>query len=256
MCGIFAYIGNNEALSILLDGLRALEYRGYDSAGLAIINSNHQINLVKRVGDVQNLANTCSLFPLEGKIGIAHCRWATHGQPSDRNSHPFLSNNKKIAVVHNGVIENFEEIKDLLLHDGYKFDSETDSEVLCNLVQWIQEKSHERISFVKAVDEALQKVQGTFGVCFIDQDKPDTLVCARHGVPVMIGIRGDGYCVASDNQCLQSSCSKTIVLGDNDIAVIHPNKYVIKQVSDLEGESLSPTYIFFDIIVLFLEYNH
>lgn len=247
MCGIFAYIGTDEALKIVLDGLTHLEYRGYDSAGLAIINKDHHLRMIKRVGNVQNLKDTCESIPFDGNIGIGHVRWATHGQPSDRNSHPLLSMNRQIAVVHNGVVENYKEIKDLLVQEGFTFNSDTDSEVLCNLVQYIRQSSHEQhLSLFNAVNQSLQKIVGTFGVCFIDETEPNTLVVARRGVPVILGImEGKGFCVASDNQTVQSICSENIIIGDNEIVKISRSNYMIKSLSDFEGASLSPTYFIY-----------
>ncbi|MDO7742702.1 MAG: glutamine--fructose-6-phosphate aminotransferase, partial [Pedobacter sp.] len=195
MCGIVGYIGHREAWPIVLKGLKRLEYRGYDSAGIALINEG-DMNIYKKAGKVQELENFGEDKNLSGTIGMGHTRWATHGEPSDRNSHPHTSNDGKLSIIHNGIIENYATLKEELLSRGHLFNSDTDTEVLIHLVEEIYRK--ENVDLFEAVRLALQQVSGAYAIVIMDEDQPDQLIAARKGSPMVIGVGKDEYFVASD----------------------------------------------------------
>ncbi|HPB18118.1 MAG TPA: class II glutamine amidotransferase, partial [Clostridia bacterium] len=183
MCGIVGYVGNEHAASILLEGLKKLEYRGYDSAGIAVIN-NKEINMIKASGKIKNLCEkTDDGKSISGTIGIAHTRWATHGAPNDANAHPHVSNNKKFAVVHNGIIENYMELKKELLDKGYKFNSETDTEVVVHLLDMYYDKD-----FKIALMKTISRLEGSYALGVICKDYPDTMFAAMLNSPLIIGV--------------------------------------------------------------------
>lgn len=216
MCGIIAYLGTKPAVNVLLDGLRKMEYRGYDSAGIGVITGGKLV-IAKKKGKVEVLAGACtdSSFS-ESTIGIGHTRWATHGPPSDRNSHPHANSTKTIAVVHNGIIENYNVLRTLLQHRGYTFESETDTEVLAHLIHDILSE-YPGMSLRHAVALGLQKVEGTFGCVFIDQSRPDILVGARKGSPLILGSTDDELILASDATAIVAHTRKVLYLNDYDI---------------------------------------
>ena len=189
MCGIVGYIGGRPAYEILVKGLHRLEYRGYDSAGVALLNPGSPINVYKSKGKVNDLERFCSSKDISGSLGIAHTRWATHGEPNDTNAHPHVSQSGKIALVHNGTIENYSVLKEALELQGRVFHSETDTEVLVQLIDYIKETSG--CSLVEAVRESLKEVVGAYAIAVMDVDDPDTLIGARKSSPLVIGI-GDG----------------------------------------------------------------
>lgn len=195
MCGIVAYIGDKEAYPILIKGLHRLEYRGYDSAGLALLQD--KVNVMKTKGKVSDLEEYCESKDITGTVGIAHTRWATHGEPNDLNAHPHLSNNKRMALIHNGIIENYQILKAELLRRGYEFKSNTDTEVLIHLIEDVQSK-HDDMELYEAIRLALTQVVGTYGIAVISIDEPDTLIVAKKGSPLLIGIGEDEYYAASD----------------------------------------------------------
>lgn len=221
MCGIVGYIGYRNASPILINGLKRLEYRGYDSAGVALIADNGDLNVHKSKGKVSVLERFCSSKDVTGTVGIAHTRWATHGEPSDINAHPHVSNSGKIAIVHNGTIENYGILKDALIRNGCFFHSETDTEVLIELVEYI--KQYNGCSLVEAVRLAFQKVVGAYAIAVIDMENPDTIIAARKSSPLAIGI-GDGEMfLGSDASPIIEFTNKVVYLNDDEIAVIHRN---------------------------------
>lgn len=218
MCGIIGYIGKKEAYPILIEGLKRLEYRGYDSAGVAIFDGE-KINLGKEKGKIADLENKVGNRKLSGNIGIAHTRWATHGKPSKTNAHPHTDCSEKITVVHNGIIENYKTLKVNLEKEGHKFISETDTEVLAHLVEKFYKGD-----LLKAVTQALKSVEGTYGMAIISQDEPDKIVVARNGSPLLIGVGKEEHFVASDASAILNHTRKVIYLDDHEIALITPNK--------------------------------
>jgi glucosamine--fructose-6-phosphate aminotransferase (isomerizing) len=191
MCGIVAYVGHQEALPIIIKGLKRLEYRGYDSAGVALLNQKG-LSVYKKKGKVSELENHLETFEnLNSKIGIGHTRWATHGEPNDVNAHPHYSSNEKFAMIHNGIIENYDVLKTDLMNRGYTFQSETDSEVFIKFIEDIYINNH--ISLEEAVRLALHKVVGAYAIVIMNIEEPDTLIAARKGSPLVIGVGEDEY---------------------------------------------------------------
>ena len=226
MCGIIGYCGKRAAKPILLDGLKRLEYRGYDSAGLAVADGT-RLNLIRAVGKVSDLEKKGIERPLPGHWGIAHTRWATHGRPSEENAHPHADCGEKIAIVHNGIIENYMELKDELLAKKHIFRSETDSEVIAHLIE-----EHFDGDLEKAVRTTVQYLQGTFGLAVVHADVPEQIVIVRRGSPIIIGV-GDGeYFAASDANALLPFTQKIISLNDDEMAVLHPGGYHIKNLNN------------------------
>ncbi len=226
MCGIIGYCGKRAAKPILLDGLKRLEYRGYDSAGLAVADGT-KLNLIRAVGKVSDLEKKGIERPLPGHCGIAHTRWATHGRPSEQNAHPHADCGEKTAIVHNGIIENYLELKEDLLARKHVFRSETDSEVIAHLIE-----EHFDGDLEKAVRMAAQHLEGTFGLAVMHADAPEQIVIVRRGSPIIIGI-GDGeYFAASDANALQPYTQKIISLNDDEMAVLHPGGYHIKNLNN------------------------
>lgn len=218
MCGIVGYIGNSQCYPILIKGLHRLEYRGYDSAGVAIINPDNQLNLYKTHGKVADLENYCVSKDVSGTIGIAHTRWATHGEPNDINAHPHTSADGDIAIVHNGTIENYNVLKKALIKHGCTFKSETDTEVLVQLIEYI--KSTNNCTLVEAVAEALGQVIGAYAIAVIDRNTPDTIVAARKSSPLVIGIGEDATYLASDATPIIDYTDQVVYLNDDEIAII------------------------------------
>ena len=232
MCGIIGYVGKKSASPILIEGLRRLEYRGYDSAGVAVLG-RAGINVRKKVGKIDDgIARLLQAEPVAGNLGIAHTRWATHGVPSNKNSHPHLDGSGKIAVVHNGVIENYDLLKQRLLAAGHKFKSDTDTEVLAHLIgdfyQQInsgKRKAENGNALTQAVCAALREVIGTYGLAVICTDFPDTIVGARRGSPLIIGLgQGENF-LASDANAIVSHTKKVVYLNDYDVATITPERF-------------------------------
>ena len=204
MCGIVGYVGGRQALPLLMEGLRRLEYRGYDSAGVAVVQGG-VLAVAKRKGKVRELETALPAKGLPGSTGIAHTRWATHGEPSDANAHPHTDASGRIGVVHNGIIENANELRGRLAADGVAFRSETDTEVLAHLIARRPENS-----LVEAVRAALGQVKGAYGIAVIDAARPETIIAARNGGPVVVGV-GDGEMfVASDASALMTGTSLTV----------------------------------------------
>ena len=218
MCGIVGYIGTKEAFPILIKGLRRLEYRGYDSAGVALINNDGTLNVFKTKGKVDNLCDYCSDKDVSGTVGIAHTRWATHGEPSSRNAHPHFSESHSLAIIHNGIIENYADIKQKLIEKGVKFQSDTDTEVLVQLVEYIMMKKH--LELLEAVQVALYQVIGAYAIAIVDKRHPNQIVAARKQSPLVVGI-GDGeFFLGSDASPIIEYTDKVVYLEDGNIALI------------------------------------
>ncbi len=218
MCGIVGYIGHQQAYPILIKGLHRLEYRGYDSAGVALINSEDRLNVYKTRGKVNELEAFCESKDTEGTIGIAHTRWATHGEPNDINAHPHYSSNGKIAIVHNGTIENYNVLKQALEQHGCVFKSETDTEVVVKLIEYIQ--STNKCPLIDAVREALNQVIGAYAIAIIDSENPDTIIAARKSSPLVIGIGEGETFIASDATPIIDYTNQVVYLRDDEIAII------------------------------------
>lgn len=217
MCGITGYIGNKKALPIILNGLKRLEYRGYDSAGI-VLNENGAFELRKTKGSVSDLIAKCKDLNSEATVGIGHTRWATHGVPSDINAHPHISNNGKLAIIHNGIIENYGTLKIMLTYKGYTFKSETDTEVLVNLIQYMQETQNVDLS--TAVRYALNEVVGAYSIAVMEVDQPQEIVVARLSSPLAIGIGENEYFIASDASPFIEFTNEVVYLEDGEMATI------------------------------------
>jgi glutamine---fructose-6-phosphate transaminase (isomerizing) len=227
MCGIVGYIGKQSAKPILIEGLKRLEYRGYDSAGLAVINSSGKIFEAKAVGKVVELENKINGQEISGNVGIAHTRWATHGKPSDSNSHPHSDCQKEIYLAHNGIIENYKELKDKLIKKGHKFTSETDSEVIAHLIEEFNKNASRRMDFKNSVIESLKLLKGTYGLAIISRHEPDKIIAARMGSPLIIGLGHDENIIASDVSAVVRHTDRVIYLEDGEVAVVEPQHYEV-----------------------------
>lgn len=231
MCGIVAYVGQKEAYPILINGLKRLEYRGYDSAGVALLTDH--INLYKCRGKVAELEKYIADKNIAGTIGIAHTRWATHGEPNDENAHPHFSQDRDIALIHNGIIENYAVLKKELVNRGYVFQSNTDTEVLVHLIEDIRE--NENVNLDEAVRIALTQVEGTYAIVVISKNHPDSLIAARKGSPLVIGVGAGEYYVASDGAPLVEYTKNVIYLDNEDIAYISLSQGIkIKSINNIE----------------------
>jgi len=219
MCGIVAYIGKKEAYHIVVNGLKRLEYRGYDSAGIALLNNSGELNIYKRKGKVSNLEELTADKDITGTIGIGHTRWATHGEPNDVNSHPHYSENGEIALIHNGIIENYDSLKHELLKAGYTFRSETDTEVLVHLIDDIQKNND--VSFAESVRLALEQVVGAYAIVVLSKNNPNRLVAARKSSPLVVGIGTEGdFYLASDATPIVEYTKDVVYLNDMEIAIL------------------------------------
>ncbi|HET6513078.1 MAG TPA: glutamine--fructose-6-phosphate transaminase (isomerizing), partial [Candidatus Kapabacteria bacterium] len=248
MCGIVGYLGHRDATPILLSGLKRLEYRGYDSAGLALLESlpsgvssngstsslveSRNLVITKCKGKVTNLEELTQKMPVHSNLGIGHTRWATHGAPSDVNSHPHMDQNERIALIHNGIIENYNAIRTRLVSRGHEFKSQTDTEVLAHLVGHFYTGD---TSLTEAVRLALNEVVGAYGIAVISKDSPNEIVCARKGSPLAIGVGDDGeYFVASDATAIVAHTRKIIYLSDGEIATINQDGIKTRTIEDVE----------------------
>ena len=218
MCGIVGYIGHREAYPILIKGLRRLEYRGYDSAGVALLNPEASLNVYKTKGKVDNLCEYCSDKDVTGTVGIAHTRWATHGEPSSRNAHPHYSESKRLAIIHNGIIENYSDIKTKLMEKGIHFQSDTDTEVVVQLIEYIMNRKE--LSLLEAVQVALYQVIGAYAIAVLDKEDPDQIIAARKQSPLVVGIGEDEFFLGSDASPIVEYTDKVVYLEDENIAVI------------------------------------
>ncbi len=222
MCGIVGYVGKRDACPILIKGLHRLEYRGYDSAGVAMVNTAGALNVYKCKGKVSDLERFLDGKDLCGSIGIAHTRWATHGVPNDVNAHPLYSESGNIALIHNGIIENFRVLKDALIENGYTFRSSTDSEVLVNLIEYV--RATEQCSLLEAVQQALKQVVGAYAIAVIEKGNNDEIIAARQSSPMVIGIGKDEYFLSSDATSIIEYTDKFVYVGDGEVAVINRNQ--------------------------------
>ena len=224
MCGLVGYIGSSNALPFLIEGLKRLEYRGYDSSGIALHNGT-SIDVRKKEGKIANLEADLELLS-PSRLGIGHNRWATHGAPSDRNAHPHLSGNNKIAVAHNGIIENYQEIQEVLLKKGFRMRSETDTEVIAHLTQMTMDENP-KMSFVEAVKKVLPLLSGTYGILFIHQDHPDTLIGVRNGSPLCFGLgdREGEYIISSDVVAFATHLQRVVHMEDREMVVIEKGQH-------------------------------
>ncbi len=229
MCGIVGYAGSREAWKVILKGLQRLEYRGYDSAGMALLNDDMQILKVR--GKVRDLEKLVKENIPDGTVGIGHTRWATHGEPNDRNAHPHTGARQQFALVHNGIIENYDAIRQDLEKKGHKFIGETDTEVLAHLIEEIHEMSN--IDFFQAVQQALVQVEGTYGIAIVHKFHPDQIIVARKGSPLLIGVGENEYFVASDASPVIEYTHKVVYLEDEEMAVITPDGYEVSTLKNV-----------------------
>ena len=231
MCGIVGAAARREVSAILVEGLKRLEYRGYDSAGVAIVNQQGEIGCHKKLGKVEVLAGAVADQPLQGSLGIAHTRWATHGQPSEANAHPHISNDK-IALVHNGIIENHEQLREQLTAKGYQFQSQTDTETIVHLIHSVMSQGLELFEAVKA---SIKQLEGAFGLAVINKDEPERIICARSGSPLVLGIGMGENFLASDQLALRQVTDQFVYLEEGDFAEITPDSY---HIWNSEGETV------------------
>lgn len=234
MCGIVGYTGRKQAYPILIEGLKKLEYRGYDSAGVALHTGNH-LAVYKKQGMVAALEAFAGETPVLSTTGIGHTRWATHGEPSDRNAHPHLSKSGKIAMIHNGIIENYAQLKDELLKKGYIFNSDTDSEVLLNFIEDI--KLNNECSLEEAVRIALKRVSGAYVILLIETSQPETIIAARKGSPLVIGVGKDEHFLGSDASPMLAYTKEVVYINDYELAIVRPDELVLK---NLGNERITP----------------
>ena len=249
MCGIVGYIGNRNAYPILLKGLKRLEYRGYDSAGVALLNG--KVNVYKKQGKVSDLEDYVTGQDITGTIGIGHTRWATHGEPSDLNAHPHTSMNGIITLIHNGIIENYTHLKDSLEDQGFNFKSETDTEVLANLIEYIY-KSQD-VSFEVAVRLALSRVIGAYGLVILCSEEPDKIIAARKSSPLVIGLGENEYFLASDATPIVEYTKRVIYLDNDDVAIIMRDELILK--TTMKEDSLKPRIHELDLGLAEIEKN-
>lgn len=228
MCGIIAYTGYRQAIPVLINGLKRLEYRGYDSAGVGLIDKK-RVTVIKASGKISNLENLLRDVDIDARIGIGHTRWSTHGAPTDYNAHPHTNGNKTIAIVHNGIIENYRALKTMLKEMGYQFASETDSEVFAHLISYFYEKEK---NLFNATRLALHEVEGAYGLCVLSSEEPDKIIAARKGSPLIIGVGEGEHFVASDAPAILEHSSNVIFLEDGDIAEISKDKFVIRSLDN------------------------
>lgn len=252
MCGIVAYVGPKEAYSVILKGLKRLEYRGYDSSGVALLNDG--LKVYKKKGKVAELEDSLVGKDVHAHIGIGHTRWATHGEPSDRNAHPHSSENGKLAMIHNGIIENYSQLKNELIKKGYNFISDTDTEVLLKFIEDIQKNNN--CTLEEAVRIALKRVVGAYVIVLIDQDNPDTLIAARKGSPLVIGIGKGEHFLASDASPIIEYTKEVVYVNDYELAIIRPDELILK---NLGNEKITPYITKLDMELAAIEkggYDH
>ncbi|MDP6909625.1 MAG: glutamine--fructose-6-phosphate transaminase (isomerizing), partial [Flavobacteriales bacterium] len=234
MCGIVAYVGNKEAYPILIKGLKRLEYRGYDSAGVCLLNSG--LHIYKCKGKVSDLEDFAKEKDRSGSIGIGHTRWATHGEPNDVNAHPHYSGNEILAMIHNGIIENYDVLKEELLQRGHEFRSDTDTEVLIHLIEDIQ--ANEKLGLAEAVRVALTQVIGAYAIAVMDKNDPDVLIGAKKGSPMVVGIGNDEFFLASDATPIVEFTKDVVYLDDDQIVELRRGKEI--SIRTIENEVHTP----------------
>lgn len=236
MCGIVGYIGNKDAYPILIKGLHRLEYRGYDSAGVALVNTDGELNVCKTKGKVDDLVAYCKDKNVSGTVGIAHTRWATHGEPSAVNAHPHYSQSKNLAIIHNGIIENYADLKKKLIAKGMTFRSDTDTEVLVQLIEYIQEQKN--LDLLTAVQLALHEVIGAYAIALLDKREPNQIICARNQSPLVVGIGKDEFFLGSDATPIVEYTDKVVYLEDGNIAVLRKGEPL--KVVNIQNRKLNP----------------
>ena len=224
MCGIVGYIGDRDITSVLLVGLERLSYRGYDSSGIAVL-SNAELSWWKKDGKLHELQNAIKNLSIKAQVGIGHTRWATHGKATETNAHPHINHDKKIAVVHNGIIENYQQIKSKLLKEGYIFESETDTEVIVHLVSMYMNKNLE-----EAVEKAVMHFEGAYAIAVIAEDDPDKMVVCRKGSPLLIGVGQDENYIGSDINAIVPHTKDIIYLEEDELAIIQKNDISVKKI--------------------------
>jgi glucosamine--fructose-6-phosphate aminotransferase (isomerizing) len=252
MCGIVGYTGPREAYPIIIKGLQRLEYRGYDSTGVALLNGG--LNVYKKKGRVAELADTLVGKNLHAHIGIGHTRWATHGEPSDRNAHPHTSASGKLAMIHNGIIENYAQLKQELINKGYTFKSDTDTEVLLNFIEEIRKNN--KCDLEEAIRVALKRVTGAYVILLIDEDDPETIIAARKGSPLVIGIGKGEHFLGSDASPMLEYTKEVVYVNDYELAIVKPGELILK---NLGNEKLTPFVQKLDIELAAIEkggYDH
>jgi glucosamine--fructose-6-phosphate aminotransferase (isomerizing) len=252
MCGIVGYTGPKEAYPIIIKGLKRLEYRGYDSTGVALLN--HGLKVYKKKGKVAELEETLVGQDLHANIGIGHTRWATHGEPSDRNAHPHTSASGKLAMIHNGIIENYSKLKNELIKKGYSFNSDTDTEVLLNFIEDI--KTNNNCSLEEAIRVALKRVVGAYVILLIDADDPETIIAARKGSPLVIGIGKGEHFLGSDASPMLEYTKEVVYVNDFELAIVKPGELILK---NLGNEKITPFVQKLDIELAAIEkggYDH
>jgi glucosamine--fructose-6-phosphate aminotransferase (isomerizing) len=235
MCGIVGYVGNKQVVPLIIDGLRKLEYRGYDSAGIAVVNDSHDLEIRRAEGKLRNLEEAIRLSPIDGTYGIGHTRWATHGRPTEENAHPHRDCTGRVVVVHNGIIENYLQLKEQLRKSDHRFVTETDTEIIAHL---IEEYLKHGENFEQAVRSTVGELRGIFALSIINADEPDTIIAVRQGPPVVIGLGDREFFVASDIPPILQHTRDVFFLGDGEIAII--NKDAVR-VIDFEGNSVQPS---------------
>jgi glucosamine--fructose-6-phosphate aminotransferase (isomerizing) len=233
MCGIVGYTGPREAYPIIITGLKRLEYRGYDSTGVAL--QNGELKIYKKKGKVSELENAIVGKDLHGHVGIGHTRWATHGEPSDLNAHPHRSASGKLAIIHNGIIENYSQLKHELTNKGYTFSSDTDTEVLLNFIEEI--KKNNQCSLEEAVRVALKRVTGAYVILLLDEDNPETIIAARKGSPLVIGVGKGEHFLGSDASPMLEYTKEVVYINDYELAIVRPNELILK---NLGNEEITP----------------
>jgi len=252
MCGIVGYIGSKQAYPIIIKGLKRLEYRGYDSAGIALIDGD--LKVYKKKGKVAELEEILIGKDLQGNVGIGHTRWATHGEPSDRNAHPHTSNSNNLAMIHNGIIENYVQIKNELLKNGYTFSSDTDTEVLLNFIENI--KTNNNSTLEEALRFALKRIVGAYCILLIDKDDPQTIIAARKGSPLVIGIGKNEHFLASDASPIIEYTKEVVYANDYEIAIVRADELILK---NLGNEKQTPFITKLDMELAAIEkggYDH
>src|SRR5947209_7447649 len=230
MCGIVGYIGDRKAVPIILDGLRRLEYRGYDSAGIAVLNGNNELAVRRASGKLRNLEETIRINPMDGSYGIGHTRWATHGRPTEENAHPHRDCSGHVVVVHNGIVENYLHLRGQLIGEGHTFKTETDTEVIAHLVEKYLDGKLEN-----AVRRALKDIAGVFAISVIAASDPEKIVAARSGPPVVVGLGDREFFVASDVPAILNHTRDMFFLDDGDVAVLTPGGV---KLTDLDGKTV------------------
>jgi glucosamine--fructose-6-phosphate aminotransferase (isomerizing) len=235
MCGIVGYVGNKQVVPLIIDGLRKLEYRGYDSAGIAVVNEQQHLEIRRAEGKLRNLEEAIRLSPIDGTYGIGHTRWATHGRPTEENAHPHRDCSGRVVVVHNGIIENYLQLKERLRQKDHRFVTETDTEIIAHLIEeHLKTGNH----FEKAVQEAMRELRGIFALSIINADRPDMIIAVRQGPPVVIGLGDREFFVASDIPPILQHTRDVFFLGDGEIAVITRDAV---SVTDFEGNTVQPS---------------